>query len=111
MSNQINFYYMNGCGYCKKAKHMLENDISNKNIVIKETSDAPKGVRGFPHFTYKDKSFSGAPPSKEKLFDELGFNDSIENYIKPGSDEWMGVTKEHYYKNKENDNQSWFGVL
>jgi hypothetical protein len=64
---------MPGCGHCIHAKDELKNEIENNTIIIKDSSNAPSGVMGFPYFTNGKKSITGYPGSKEKLFMELGY--------------------------------------
>ena len=70
----ITFYSMEGCGYCKKAQAELKQEIASGQVVVKNASVAPSGVRGFPHFT----SSSGATHTgyllKDQLFEKLGEN-------------------------------------
>ena len=68
----ITFFYMEGCGFCNKARNMLKNEIADGTISIRPHSEAPDGVNGFPYFTMGDKNFIGAPSSKEELFEKLG---------------------------------------
>ena len=69
----ITFYFMNGCGFCTKAKEMLATEISNGEISIIPSSQAPKGINGFPTFSYKGKTHSGLPKTKEQLYNKLGY--------------------------------------
>lgn len=64
---------MDRCGFCTKAKAELSNEIASGMVVVKGTSDAPNGVKGFPHFvnTENNKSHSGYAP-KAVLFKSLG---------------------------------------
>jgi len=63
---------MDGCGFCKKAKNVLADEIASGMIIIKGPSEAPQGVRGYPHFVNESngKSHSGYAP-KDKLFKSL----------------------------------------
>lgn len=71
----IIFYSMPGCGHCVKAKNELKDEISNNKIIMRDSSNAPSGVRGFPHFTNSTgkKSVTGFP-GKENLFMQLGYS-------------------------------------
>lgn len=89
MSNIINFYYMQGCGFCSQAKDRLKDGISSGIIHIKDKSLAPAGVRGFPYFTYGDKMYEGAPPDLQTLLKEIGYTPIKENF---NSDSWIAVT-------------------
>ncbi len=66
---------MDGCGYCIRAEQMLKDEIASGVIVIKDKSEAPKGVRGFPHFVNEANgmSHSGLPQSVEKLFENVKY--------------------------------------
>jgi glutaredoxin len=73
MHAEIIFYTANGCGFCVKAKQMLKDQIASGKIIMKDAKEAPKGVRGFPHFVGKNgKTHTGLPPSAEALMDKLG---------------------------------------
>ena len=71
----IVFYKMDGCGYCTRAEQLLKDEIASGVIVIKDKSEAPKGVRGFPHFVNEANgmSHSGLPQSVEQLFEKLKY--------------------------------------
>jgi glutaredoxin len=70
----INLFVMPGCGYCTKAKSMFSNEISSGKMKLKPHTSAPQGVRGFPTFTFGDKSHSGLPSSKKELYNKLGYS-------------------------------------
>ena len=73
MHAEIIFYSANGCGFCVKAKQMLKDQIASGKIMMKDAKEAPKGVRGFPHFVGKNgKTHTGLPPSAEALMQKLG---------------------------------------
>ena len=78
----INFYSMEGCGYCKKAQAELKEEIALGKVNLKSAKEAPAGVTGFPHFT----SSSGATHTgflpKDQLLEKLGENIK-EGYNKP----------------------------
>ena len=73
MHAEIIFYTANGCGFCVKAKQMLKDQIASGKIMMKDAKEAPKGVRGFPHFVGTNgKTHTGLPPSAAALMDKLG---------------------------------------
>ena len=73
MHAEIIFYTANGCGFCVKAKQMLKDLIASGKIMMKDAKEAPKGVRGFPHFVGTNgKTHTGLPPSAEALMQKLG---------------------------------------
>jgi hypothetical protein len=77
----IIFYAMDMCGFCTKAKSELGDEIASGFVVVKGTSDAPAGVKGFPHFVNSEngKKHSGYAP-KAELFKSLGVdNESYES--------------------------------
>jgi hypothetical protein len=61
------------CGFCKKSKEELRNEIDSGLVVVKSSSEAPSGVRGFPYFvnTKNGKTHTGYA-SKDNLFNSLG---------------------------------------
>ena len=63
---------MNMCGFCKKSKQELKDEIDSGLVVLKNNSEAPAGVRGFPYFvnTKNGKTHTGYA-SKDKLFNSL----------------------------------------
>ena len=67
------FYHMEGCGFCKKAKDELVDEIASGKVIVKDSKEAPAGVRGFPHFVNEDngKSVTGFKPAA-LLMKELG---------------------------------------
>jgi len=78
MSSVI-FYKMPNCGWCTKSQQLLQNEINNGRIIVKNYNEAPPNAKFFPYFTYKNKSFSGYPGSKEKLYNHLNYK-ITENY-------------------------------
>lgn len=72
MDNKIKFYSADWCGFCKRAKEMLKNEIDNGIIVVLPHSEA-KGASGFPHFEYNGKTHTGLPSSPDKLKEALGY--------------------------------------
>ena len=77
----ITFYSMDRCGFCNQAKAMFKDEIASGEMVVKPSSEAPAGTRGFPTFTANGKSHSGLPRSKEELYSKLGV--SKEKYKTP----------------------------
>jgi hypothetical protein len=77
----INFYYMQGCHYCDKAKDMLIKEINTGDIIVKSSKEAPENVTGFPFFvnTLTGKSQAGLPSSKDELYKTLDIKDVSEN--------------------------------
>ena len=67
------FYHMEGCDFCKKAKDELVNEIASGKVIVKDSKEAPAGVRGFPHFVNEDngKTVTGFKPAAQ-LMKELG---------------------------------------
>ena len=76
----LTFYSMKRCGYCQKAKKMFASELASGEMVQKDASDAPDGVRGFPTFKSNKtgKMHSGLPKSKADLLKKLGH--SKENF-------------------------------
>ena len=70
----ILFYSMPTCGYCKRAMQLLSNELASKEIVLKSSQEAPKGVSGFPYFvnSVNNKTHTGLPSSKMELYSKLG---------------------------------------
>ena len=77
----IIFYSMgNMCGHCVAAERGLVAEMSSGQVIKKNSSEAPHGVNGFPHFTYNGVSSSGWG-GKKNLFDRLGYKpDILENF-------------------------------
>lgn len=78
----IILYFMNGCGYCVKAKDMFKEELKSGFMIMKHSSEAPSNIKGFPTFEYKGKTVSGLPSSKKELYEKLGVDDIKENYTK-----------------------------
>ena len=74
----IHFYFMNGCPHCAAAQKALSSEIASGQVILKSTSEVPKGldIKGFPHFINISNGLShvGWPGSKEKLFLALKFS-------------------------------------
>ena len=83
----IDFYSMPGCGFCQRAEELFSTELGNGTMVKKPSSEA-KGVTGFPHFTFNEKTHTGLPSSKAELYTKLDFN--VENYQRMSFD-WVGV--------------------
>jgi len=73
-------YEMVGCGWCNKAKTILNSSIKDGTIEVKHSSEAPQSVRGFPAFQSKStgKIKEGCPTDIKSLHEDLGH--SLENY-------------------------------
>jgi glutaredoxin len=76
ISTEVVFFSMKGCHFCDKAKKLLKKHISSCKIIVKDSSEAPNGVQGFPYFlnTKNNNHFSGLPESSKQLFDNLDGN-------------------------------------
>lgn len=92
----ITFYSMQGCGHCVNAKSQLAQDISSGLVTVKDASESPPGVRGFPHFVNEQngKTSTGFG-SRSKLLSELGI--SSEGYHR----EYSGVNVGSSYGSAE----------
>ena len=72
----ILFFMLDSCGFCKKAKEMLKNEISQGKIkVVPHTDPKAKelGLTGFPAFFHEQNEtlVKGCPQSAEKLLEDL----------------------------------------
>jgi len=78
----IVLFTMNGCGHCVAAKSMLAAEIQDGTVVVKDSSAAPPGVGGFPHFlnTANNKQITGLPPTKKILLESLGYTNGEEGH-------------------------------
>ena len=78
-NSKIIFFNMEGCGFCKKAKDMLNSHIQNGDIVLKPHTEADSDCSGFPCFKNPNtgKKHLGLPSSYEELLTKL---DIVENY-------------------------------
>lgn len=74
----ITFYSMESCPHCQRTMVLLEEEINKGVVSVKPHTQAPPGVRGFPHFVSGNKTHTGAPRSKSALFQKLGV--STESY-------------------------------
>ena len=77
----IIFYSMgNRCGFCKKAMEDLVKEIETGLVVVKNSSEAPSNVSGFPYFEIQNngKTHTGYL-EKKKLFKKLDID--FESYI------------------------------
>jgi glutaredoxin len=70
----INFYSMEGCGYCKKAQAELKEEIALGKVNLKSAKEAPAGVTGFPHFTSSSGATHTGYLPKDQLLEKLGEN-------------------------------------
>jgi hypothetical protein len=97
----INFYSMGqNCGWCVKAKQLLQNEIKSGEIVELPASQAPSGVNGFPYFLNPANGLShgGYPGDKQTLYNKLQYNGKTNGATN-------GVNKENFintceWKNK-----------
>jgi hypothetical protein len=78
----INFYSMEGCGFCKKAQAELKDEIALGKVNLKSAKEAPAGVTGFPHFTSSSGATHTGYLPKDQLLEKLGENIK-EEYNKP----------------------------
>ena len=70
----IIFYSMMSCPFCVKAQKLLQNEIENGEIIVKDAKDCKSGATGFPHFesaSDKTKTHTGLPKSKDFLYEKL----------------------------------------
>lgn len=82
----IIFAFMNGCGFCDKAKKHLANEIDQGKVKVVEATEAKKhgmNGNGFPQFksTITNKTSMGFK-DKDKLMKDLGHSDdskSVDN--------------------------------
>jgi glutaredoxin len=72
----ILFYYMNGCGFCDKAKNLLAPQIQSGEVKVLSKDQVPSNVqaRGFPLFTNENGTVKheGLPSSFQELQKKLG---------------------------------------
>lgn len=75
---------MESCPFCVKAEQLFSDELKNGSMEKKPSSEAPKGVNGFPTFlnTETGKMSAGLPSSKKELFQKLGVSSvkSVENF-------------------------------
>jgi glutaredoxin len=73
--NNIYLYTTNNCTFCEQAISLLQTEIDKGIVVVKNASDAPSTVSGFPYFLNpsNNKSMMGLPSSSQILFSELEF--------------------------------------
>jgi glutaredoxin len=104
----ITFYYMEGCGWCKKAKPEWEKCkemAPSKNIKTNEISadqmtpaDKQKGINGFPTFIVTingvDKKYEGERDAKSMLnyVDQLRLG-GMENFKNAGAEKFIKTGK------------------
>ena len=75
----IEFYSMDGCGWCKKALAALAEQINNGTVSLKTAQEAVKyGANGFPFFRNpaNGQTTSGWPGSLSALYEKLGISAS-----------------------------------
>jgi len=95
----ITFYSMESCPHCQGAMVLLEEEISKGVVSVKPHTQAPPGVRGFPHFVMGNKTHTGAPKSKSALFQKLGIN--TESYYSLMQLHGYGGLGVEYYKGSD----------
>ena len=100
----IIFFNMNGCGYCKKAKDMFSEEINNGFIIMKNHTEAPPNVNGFPFFinTKNGSTSAGLPKNIEELKKQLNHTNDTQKPTKIDTP----ITKEKYILNSASN---WFG--
>jgi hypothetical protein len=88
---------MDGCGYCKKAKDMFSEEINNGFIIMKNHTEAPPNVNGFPFFinTKNGSTSAGLPKNIEDLKKQLNHTNDTQ---KPTEID-TPITKEKYTLN------------
>jgi arsenate reductase-like glutaredoxin family protein len=100
----ITFYEMPSCPHCVKAKADIASYNGPITFIIKNASEAPAGVRGFPHFVASNgKEVSGYGGSLSNLFSELGLQ---ENY-RTGNCNTYGTPMGGHSRSKSD----WIGIL
>ena len=80
-TDAIMFYNMKGCPHCMAAEQTLAREIQNGMVVMKDASEAPKGMfQGFPAFHNPSTNMKslGAPKSYDDLLMKLS---QKENYM------------------------------
>ena len=81
----IEFYSMDGCGWCKKALAALAEQINNGTVSLKTAQEAVKyGANGFPFFRNpaNGQTTSGWPGSLSAIYEKLGVTSRRENYAR-----------------------------
>ena len=53
---------------------MFADEISSGEMIVVDSSEAPKNFIHFPAFTYKGKYYTGLPSSKKELYSGLGYH-------------------------------------
>ena len=82
-NSKIIMHEMEGCGYCNKAKDMLQEQIQSGLVEVKPLSEAKPGLfSGAPAFisTVTGKTSMGLPEDFNSLLQKLGH---VENYGPP----------------------------
>lgn len=92
------FYKMPSCAFCNKAMKLLENEINNGVIIVKDFREAPQEAHAFPYFLNlkNNKSYSGLPRDISDLYNNLGYN--VEGFKNPF------LKKSSHHQNRENYN-------
>jgi hypothetical protein len=97
----INFYSMGErCGYCVKAKQLLQNEINKGEVIELSASQAPQGVTGFPYFNNPANGLShtGYPGDKQTLYNKLQYSGKVPQITQ--------VTQNQMYNNQMYNNQN-----
>ena len=81
---------MEGCGFCRKAKELLKNQIESGEIVLKDADESGGKYQGFPAFESlkNGKSHLGLPKSYNELLEKL---EVVENYHSVYTHKSVGV--------------------
>ena len=85
----IQFYSMDGCGYCAKAKTMFADKIASGEMCVLPAAKAAAAAAaaglpppsGFPFFmsTVTKQSHTGCPKNPQALLTALGHTESFRN--------------------------------
>ena len=79
IKEQVLFYNMETCPFCKKALDLLKDVINKGFIEVKPHTEAPSGINGFPAFVYNDKQHLGLPKSWDELSSALEYSENYES--------------------------------
>ena len=77
----IDFYSSSNCGYCRKAKELLNKGDYMDKLNLKENEPLQSGVYGVPHFhsNKTNVSHTGCPISVDDLVNTLNNKSSSKN--------------------------------
>ena len=77
----IDFYSSPNCGYCRKAKELLNKGGYMNKLNLKDNEPLPSGVYGVPHFHSKktNVSHTGCPKSIDDLVNTLNNKSNSKN--------------------------------